>query len=176
MQLCLILQFTLTKQQLSKKQLDIHVGYWSDVHDRVVTVYLQSAFLGHAMASIVKTEILKFLDNSGLPHCSVLHFSMDGPAVNLAFLKLIKEQFAKEEDVLPLVVIGTCSLHPVHTAVRKGVESLTFDFDVFVNDLFVWFKLSSARRFDYVDVQREELLEASCQLMVVNGTSVQTDY
>ena len=29
-----------------KKQLDIRVGYWSDVHDSVVTVYLQSAFLG----------------------------------------------------------------------------------------------------------------------------------
>ena len=57
------------------------------------------------------------------------------------------------------MAIETCSLHPVHTAVRKDVESLPFDFDVFVNDLFVWFKLSSARRFDYVNVQREELLE-----------------
>jgi len=75
--------------------------------------------------------------------------------VNLSSLKLINEQFSKEDDVLPLVVIGTCSLHQVHTAIRKGVESLPFDFDVFVNDLFAWFKLSSARRFDYVDVQRE---------------------
>jgi len=82
------------------------------------------SFLGHATASIVKTEMLKFLDDSGLPHSCVLHFSMDGPAVNLSFLKLITEQFAKEDDVLPLVVIGTCSLHPVHTAVRMGIESV----------------------------------------------------
>jgi len=41
------------------------------------------------------------------------------------------------------VVIGTCSLHPVHNAIGKGVESLPFDFDIFVNDLFAWFKLSS---------------------------------
>jgi len=73
--------------------------------------------------------------------------------------KLINEQFAMEDDILPLVVIGTCSLHPVHTAVRKGVESLPFDFDVFVNDLFARFKLSSARRFDYADLQREEVIE-----------------
>ena len=42
--------------------------------------------------------------------------------MNLSFLKLINEQFSKEDDVLPLVVIGTCSLHPVHTAIRKGVD------------------------------------------------------
>jgi len=29
---------------------------------------------------------------------------------------------------------------------------------LFVNDLFMWFKLSSARRFDYADVQRQEQL------------------
>ena len=63
----------------------------------------------------MKTEILKFLDDSGLPHSRVLHFFMDGPAVNLSILKLITEQFATEDDVLPLVVIGTCSLYPVHT-------------------------------------------------------------
>ena len=38
------------------------------------------SFLGHA---IVKTEMLKFLDDSGLPHSCVLHFSMDGPAVKM---------------------------------------------------------------------------------------------
>ena len=156
---------TTTKQV--KKQLDMHVGYWSDVHGRIVTVYLQSAFLGHAEARTVKTEIVKFLDDNGLQHRNVLHFSMDGPAVNLSFLKLINEQFSKEDDVLPLVNIGTCSLHPVHTAVRKGVESLPFDFDVFVNDLFMWFKLSAARRFDYVDVQRqEELVDAVGQFFM----------
>jgi len=47
--------------------------------------------------------------------------------VNLSFLKLINEQFSKEDDVLPLVVIGSCSLHPVHTAIRKGVELLPFE-------------------------------------------------
>jgi hypothetical protein len=119
---------TTTKQV--KKQLDIHVSYWSDVYDRIVTVYLQSAFLEHATVSIVKTEILKLLDGNGLPHSSVLHFSMDGLAVNLLFLNLINEQFAEEDDILPLVVFGTCSLHPVHTAVRKGVELLQFDFHV----------------------------------------------
>ena len=89
-----------------------------------------------------------FLDSNCLKHQNVLHFSMDGPAVNKAFLRLITEQFAAEDDVLPLVAVGTCSLHPVHTALRKGVESLPFDLDQLVNDLYSWFKLSSARRFD----------------------------
>jgi len=164
--LCLILLYILTRLQQRKwRNNHLRVGYWSDVHGRVVTVYLQSAFLGHAEARTVKTEIVKFLYDNGLQHCSVLHFSMDGPAVNLSFLKLVTEQFAKEDDVLPLVVIGTCSSHQCTHCSETG--SLSFAFDVFVNDLFMWFKLSSARRFDYVDVQRqEELVDAVGQFFL----------
>jgi len=110
------------------------------------------------------------MPDSGLPHSSFLHFSMDGPAVNLSFLKLINEQLTKEDDVLPLVVIGTCSLHPVHTAIRKGVESLPFDFDVFVTCLRGSSCLLNSLNMLSV------LLEASCQQVVVNRTGVQTNY
>jgi hypothetical protein len=149
---------TTTKQV--KKQLDIYVGYWSDVYEQVVIVYIQSAFLGHATAQHLEQVILEFLSENSLHQCNLLHFSMDGPSVNHAFLRKITTEFQNScKDALPLVELGTCSLHPVHTAVRKGVESIDFDIDQFVNDIFTWFKLSSARRSDYTEVQQEELLE-----------------
>ena len=45
----------------------------------------------------------------------------------------------------------------VYFAVRKVIEALPFDLDQLVNDFYTWFKLSSAQRFDYADVQREVL-------------------
>jgi hypothetical protein len=66
-----------------------------------------------------------------------------------------------EKGIEKLIDIGSCSLHPVHTAFTKGFETLPFDFKLFANDVFSWFKLSSARREDYTEVQSEELLETT---------------
>ena len=48
--------------------------------------------------------------------------------------------------------LGTCSLHPVHTAFQKGVSELTYDIDGFLEDLY-FFKYSSARRKDFLAIQ-----------------------
>ena len=48
---------------------------------------------------------------------------------------------------------GTCSLHPVPTAFRKGVSELTYDIDGFLEDLYFFFKYSSARRKDFLAIQ-----------------------
>ena len=44
---------------------------------------------------------------------------MDGPIVNLSFEKKLLTKL--EEDMgATFLKLGTCSLHPVHTAFRKG--------------------------------------------------------
>ena len=141
-----------------KKQLDIHVGFWSDRIGKIVVTYLHSAFLSHADVQQLEKEILKFLDNNGVQHCNLLQCSMDGPAVNLAFLRRLNAHL-ESEQCPPLIDLGTCSLHPVHTAFRKAFESLPFDVDHYVTDIYQWFKLSSARREDYRHVQAEDLEE-----------------
>jgi len=70
-----------------KKQLDIHIGYWSDRFDRVVVIYADSAFLGHAEAVRLEEAILQYLDKNTLKHGNLLQCSMDGPTVNHAFLR-----------------------------------------------------------------------------------------
>ena len=83
---------------------------------------------------------------------------MDGPAVNLSFQRKLNESLVSI-GASAVIDIGTCTLHPVHTAFTKGLSVLSFDIDLFSNDVFFWFKLSAARREDCAKVQVEELLE-----------------
>lgn len=58
--------------------------------------------------------------------------------------------------------IGTCSLHVVHNALKKGVLELNSDVENFVLAIFQWFKLSSARREDYHEIQETQLENDIC--------------
>ena len=63
--------------------------------------------------------------------------------------------------------IGTCPLHIVHNAFRKGVSSLQFNVGQFSLDIHFFCKLSAGRRADYqkiaevTDVIAEYALEHS---------------
>jgi hypothetical protein len=60
---------------------------------------------------------------------------MDGPAVSVSFLNKLNESFLSK-GILPVTDIGTCTLHPVHTAFSKGLSTQHFDVDQFSNDVF----------------------------------------
>ena len=76
---------------------------------------------------------------------------MDGPHVNKCFQEKLLGDLEKELDT-SFLKLGTCSLHPVHTAFRRGIQRLSFDLDQFFNDIHFFFKLSSARREDYASL------------------------
>ena len=137
------LYFNATTTRQVKKQMDIHIGYWSERFGRVIVVYVDSAFLGHAEASHIEDEILQYIDRNNIKLEHLLQCSMDGPAVNNAFLRKLNARL-ESQKLPPLVDLGTCSLHPVHTAFRKAVEALPFDVEQFATDIYQWFKLSSA--------------------------------
>jgi hypothetical protein len=148
-----------------KKQLDIHIGYWSEKFKRTVVIYVHSCFLGHADADTLKGVILKFLDDNNLHASKLLHCSTDVPAVNKSLLKKFNDVFL-EQSVKPLIDIGTCSLHPVHSGFHKDLDCLPFNIEQFANDLHSWFKLSAARRQDYDVVKLEELSNAAEQYLL----------
>lgn len=60
--------------------------------------------------------------------------------------------------------IGTCSLHPVHTAYCNELKSLGFDFDKIAHDLHFFFKHSAARREDFEVANLESELEVHVML------------
>jgi hypothetical protein len=71
--------FDETTNRQVKKQMDLHVRYWSDKFGKVIVVYLDSAFLGHATAVTVEEVIVRFFNESGLSYHHLLQCSMDGP-------------------------------------------------------------------------------------------------
>ena len=147
-----------------KKQYDGYVSYWSPRYDQVVSVYAGSLFVGHCNADDLVEHYNHFVDKLELKSDYLLHLGMDGPNVNLSFENKLESNL--ESINTSFLSIGTCSLHPTHTAFRKGTKSLysntinisqekesTFGLDDFFNDLHFFIKLSRARREDYASLE-----------------------
>ena len=74
---------------------------------------------------------------------------MDGPNVNLKFQCLLLQSSLLAEAQTSFLDIGSCPLHIVHNAFRKGVSSLKFNVDQFALDIHFFFKLLAKHRADY---------------------------
>ena len=79
---------------------------------------------------------------------SLLHLSMDGPNVNLAFQEKLSKHL-RDNLNKSFVNLGTCSLHSVHPAFHRGITSVSFNLDQVFMDSHFFFKLSNAWREDY---------------------------
>ena len=121
-----------------KKLVDIYVCYWSKIYDQVVTAFEGFYFIGHCTADLLKHIQEYFL----------VHVGMDGPNANLKFEKELEAALKSVHD-MRILRLGTCSLHPVHSAFKKWVEKLNFPFAAFFNDSHLFFKLPSTRSKDY---------------------------
>ena len=90
-----------------------------------------------------------FIEKIGLDLKFMLHLGMDGPNDNLKFQTLLLQSNLLAEAKTTFLNIGTCPLHIVHNAFRKGVSSLAYNVDQFAVDIHFFFKLSATRRADY---------------------------
>ena len=79
----------------------------------------------------------------------MLHLGMDGPNVNLKFQTLLLQSNLLAEAKTTFLNIGTCPMHVVHNAFRKGVSSLACNVDQFFCRHTIFFKQSAAHRADY---------------------------
>ena len=68
--------------QQNMKQLDIYVRYWSLMENKIAARYLNSCFLGHATADIMKDNIVKCLTEDELSLAKMIMLSSDGSNVN----------------------------------------------------------------------------------------------
>jgi len=141
---------TTTKQVV--KQYDGYICYWSKTHGYVITNYLGSLFVGHYTAADLLDHYLAFRVKWKLDDKLLLHLGMDGPNVNLRIERELADHLSKNCEA-QFLQLGSCSLHPVHTAFKKGLEEMDFPFDSFFHDLSFSFHLSSARREDYKSME-----------------------
>lgn len=106
-----------------KGQMDVFVRFWlsSKENCNVVTQYFNSTFLNHATGEKLLDAFLKWLENLNLR--KLLQVSMDGPNVNIKFLRLLKQYLNEDtKSHLTILDIGSCGLHVVHNAFKTAFE------------------------------------------------------
>lgn len=130
-----------------------YIRFCREKCEKVVSVYVNSVFLGHADAEKICTSLINMLNEIKLPLRKVLILSMDGPNVNLSVPKKINETLALENSP-EIVDFGTCTLHKVHNSVSKLISSLSLDIDQLASDIFGFFKVSAARRNDLNEIKK----------------------
>ena len=88
------------------------------------------------------------------------HISMDGPNVDLKFLKEFSKLRAGD-SVHSLVDIGTCSLHSVHGSMKTGEIASKWELKKIMKSVYTIMHKSLACREDYASVSGSKLYPLS---------------
>ena len=106
------------------KQYDGYICYWYPMYDEIVQPL-------------------------GLKCVNLLYLGMHGPRVTTKFEKEMQALLHEKEDT-PILLLGTCLLHFVHTVFKNGISEVDFSFETFFKYLSFFIKLSATQREDYV--------------------------
>ena len=114
--------FDETTNSQVKKQYDGCVIYWSKRSDSIVHLYCRSLFVGHCTAVDLVEHYEEFVKQLDIDSKFLLHFGMDGPNVNLSFEDKLTQKLCEVDT--SFLKLGSCSLHPVHSAFQNGIKQL----------------------------------------------------
>lgn len=132
-------------------QMDLIVRFFDINTHKVVSRYWNSVFLGRATAQDL---LQKF--NHGLQPLqrkNLLQVSMDGPNVNLSFLRKLEVEMETENpDGKKLLNLGVCGLHVINGAVKTGLMTVNWELNSFLRNMYYLFKDSPARRAQFTAV------------------------
>lgn len=156
-------------------QMDIVVRFWNDEKNQADTRFLTSVFLGHATSDDLLHAFTSALSQHNLNIKRMLQVSMDGPNVNLKFLRELKTYLKNESDPNDpeLIDIGTCSLHVVHGAYKTAHNRCGWKLQIFLRSLYYLFKDFPSRRTDYTNASKSSLFPLRfCSIRWVENSSV----
>ena len=105
--------------------------------------------MGHASHK----DILENFEScvEGLDVTRMAQVSMDGPIVNVKFLKVLQKQW-EENNLCQLIDIGTCNLHKVHGAFQAGAIAKNWVLKSILKGAFYLLHDRSARCDDFISV------------------------
>lgn len=130
-----------------KKQLDLHIKYFSPQKNEVATRFFQTFCVGHATSQILSDKILDSINDNGLQLQNLLALESDGPNVNKGVWQAVNEK-VKNAGSSGLLNIGTCNLHVVHNSFEKGIKEYGNAVQEFAIDLHSFFsKKRRLRKF-----------------------------
>lgn len=131
---------------MQEKQMDIYVRIWDG--DIVKTFFYDAVFLGHATAQDVLDKLNPVALELG--HMRLLQLSMDGPNVNHKVHRLLQVEIEKSTGTKKLLQTGTCGLHILHNAFRRGCGATSWELETLLTAIYHLFKDSPARRQDFL--------------------------
>ena len=99
-------------------EMDLVLRYWDNIENKVQVRYWNSMFMGHGAASDLFAKFNECL--KGIDLTKLIQVSVDGPSVNWKFYKKVEKSW-EEAELSKLVIIGSCSLHVVHGALKTGL-------------------------------------------------------
>ena len=120
---------TTTSQVL--KQYDGYLCYWSPMYEEIVNTYAGSLFMGYCSAANLVHHFYEIVQPLGAKGVHLLHLGMDCPRVNTKFEKDFQASLHEKEDT-SILLLGTCSLDPVHTAFKHDISEVEFPFEIFL--------------------------------------------
>ena len=112
--------------------------------------------VGHEPADLQVAHILESFAKLDIHLVKMICLSRDNPSVMQKVFKLLQD--ASKEAKCPRLVDAPCLLHPTHTSFMVAVKSMDRVLVRLLGHLHGFFKTSTARREDMVEV-REELAE-----------------
>ena len=103
-----------------------------------MTRYFGSKFLGHAKAVDLVSHFKEGLGELDMKN--LIQISMDGPAVNIKFHEIMQRDILQEYSH-SLIDIGSCGLHILHNAFKKGADSTQWDLASILSGLYFFLKM-----------------------------------
>jgi hypothetical protein len=137
-------------QVVNKNQCDVHVTFFDNCKNQVVSHYLGSTFLGHSTATDIMRSLISVHRQLDVVE-NMTQLSMDGPNVNFLVHKEISWYKSENNPSSPaLLELGTCGLHNVHGAYKAGQLAASWPVKRLLKSCYVVFHNSPARRADYL--------------------------
>lgn len=131
------------------KHLDLHLTFWHSGRGQVTHTLLSIIDLTSETADIMKTEIIKALDNEGLQLKKLFAIGRDNPNVNKSLMKMMTAEVQKVGG--QIIDYGACILHTAHNGFGKGLKELSVDVDMLTKCIHGFFKKSTIRREAFAD-------------------------
>lgn len=106
-----------------KRQMELHIQYWSPVHNEVWIRYYTSECFGYAEGATVAGAIMSAFRSDNVSLTQLLTLGSDGPNVNKTIWREMEQTIWEVYTGFQgLVYVGTCNIHIVHNSFGKGLD------------------------------------------------------
>ena len=143
------IHFDETKNNQGHKQLDIKIRCWSNNQNKIVIHHLRTYIMGHGTGQELADKLVSSLQENNIFLKQLQALESDGPDVNKTVWNKVNEVVLAFWTNKGLADIATCNLHVFQNAFSKALSHFGNSVSKFVVNIYLFFKLSPARKEDY---------------------------